>query len=1163
MKKLISVILSIIMLFSISPIISVNAMYNTTQYTSKSLTDADVYSFLQNNWFQNNIQCECYYRFNDDGTCFEYYGDFSGIVDYNHISYRTAWTYSVNNGNATLVSEDGYSVTLYVLNNISEIPQANLDQGILEQLREIPADEQFLYELDWSKDAAYNEEYGYYENAFYMRAAAPITTPGSIPSFFSNLIGTWQFADFGKYIFSSDGTYAYYSFEAGPDSAGEMLTESGTIRFVDNNTAILNANGKLKELIMDKSQGGESFEIAPIDKPWWYYDEAYEKELYYKIDDGEGDTTPTNLEQDGEITYVSIVQQAINNKEEYGLGYGFLFDSNDDGVEELFLLYMPKNTWAFYGAVYTLNGEVAVPIHEESELCIDAGVSYTKIGVISLENTRYICVMGGVSSTEVTNGRDSEYWSLYRVDSNGFFSQDTITWERYYKDQDSEIGANYTITRNGVSYAKEKYDQMMSSIHYIKCMSRGEWITGDTSYGGNAGIMDLETLLAYLKEHPVTAKADSPTYEEYIRNEWIKQHMEYAASEAYSQEIVSGYSRRLLAVFRDALDDKGVNIYKKEKIATKVLGLDFEFSEEEFYEFIFAKMIYDSARFNGGQNAYMENLNKAVHDVAGLFVDVAKTIKLADKIGSISDDSLSALDNLFSQLQTLNIESDGFDSVFGQFTQLINENFSKYDFLRELDKKSFFLALEIGADILSEKVDKVEDILLYLSNYIAFQATSRQFRDVLNRMLIVGIVESDYDTFSELDALSRIWNVAEFRTAIANILDAFGKYEKEGAKAVAQYAVEREKAYYQRVNNAIFRNAAEFGIDELISLVPYINICIVGKDLLNISVIMSEFLTNVDEREFAADMLTKIYCLSVILDAVADDFAREMNEDDFDTSVAFDEAVNIYKGLQLLAVNYALDYTEMVLANVIAELNYYDYNSKFETAIVSRETLIQAVEWFKNSYKLLEKQKADIEAISCHKSDYMYNAQSNRVIHVFEDSRIHIVACPVDVIVKDEDGIQIAFLSGKDNQVTEGYEYYFRTINTAEERDEFIKIAVVPNGYSIELKGTDTGEMNAFVIDFKEDSSKVETFFSIPISNTSLGYFEPKSGSTNETLLVMDKTTYMNMESIEDSPQNAGLPIFWIILGGGALIVVLVLVIVLRKKSRKKQITSNSIISRH
>lgn len=208
--------------------------------------------------------------------------------------------------------------------------------------------------------------------------------------------------------------------------------------------------------------------------------------------------------------------------------------------------------------------------------------------------------------------------------------------------------------------------------------------------------------------------------------------------------------------------------------------------------------------------------------------------------------------------------------------------------------------------------------------------------------------------------------------------------------------------------------------------------------------------------------------------------------------------------------------------------------------------------WYTNSLAILKEQNVDIELIACHDSDLYYDPLTDEIIYNFKDSRIYIVAYPVSVVVKNEDGEQIAYLSGESDQVAEGYEFYFHTIKVTADSEEYIKVAIVPDNYQIELIGTDDGAVNAFVTDFTtDDVGEVEPYFNVPIKKDSVGYFEATTDGSDSTSLVVDEEVYFNMESSEDIPVEAKDNIQWIWIAGSVTVVATALFLLLRRKHHK------------
>lgn len=664
---------------------------------------------------------------------------------------------------------------------------------------------------------------------------------------------------------------------------------------------------------------------------------------------------------------------------------------------------------------------------------------------------------------------------------------------------------------------------------------------------------------SYFREY-VESMPPQEVTTDYARTEWIEQHIEYASSDEYKDEIVSGYNDRMLAVFRDALDDEGIAGYRLAKNTSKILGLDFELSETEMYELILAEILYCRTSLNMGTEAYKENYNKALQDGAKLLVTVAN---VADGTSKIPKDALKRINELYSVLNTLSTDSPDFDATYSQFVKLIKENVSEPDLIKGFKSDATFTAIGIVVDGLFATYESLEDILQYMNNYIAYQSTSRQLKEVLMRLSVVVLYEYEglygVEELEELDIWDAMVNWGDFSAAVVSFMTVLADYEQEGAAAVAEYAIERAKEGGQKFGDKAFKSVFVFGLDTVASKVPVLNAIVLAKNVLNVGVLVTEVLTNVDEREYALDMLTKIYCISVALDRTVDDCADAMNENDFYTSTVFDESVNVYSGNLLLASDFALKYADMVLANAEEDLYNYDKGWGIDHLFHSREKMVAIVEWYSNSYKLLEAQKNEIQSIACHDSDLAYNQLTDEIIYNFKDSRIYVVACPVDVIVTTDTGEQIAYLSGENNQIASDYEFYFHTIKLSGDSGEYIKVAIVPDEYQIEMKGTDDGVMNAFVADFSAgDVGEVETYFNIPIKRDSVGHFETSSSNKTKNGLVMDQISYSNMETVDDIPtaesvddgstasRGNGL---WILIGGGVIICGVIFIVVLKKKS--------------
>ena len=116
---------------------------------------------------------------------------------------------------------------------------------------------------------------------------------------------------------------------------------------------------------------------------------------------------------------------------------------------------------------------------------------------------------------------------------------------------------------------------------------------------------------------------------------------------------------------------------------------------------------------------------------------------------------------------------------------------------------------------------------------------------------------------------------------------------------------------------------------------------------------------------------------------------------------------------------------------------------------------------------------------------------------------------------------------------------------------EHIKVAIVPDGYTVELIGTAEGTMNAFVMDYgAENADVVECYFNIPVEEGTAGYFD--TAAEEETSLVMDRESYQDMNSLDNIPGKSGVwnrNGIWIVCGVAAFGIILL--IVCRKKKHR------------
>ena len=90
------------------------------------------------------------------------------------------------------------------------------------------------------------------------------------------------------------------------------------------------------------------------------------------------------------------------------------------------------------------------------------------------------------------------------------------------------------------------------------------------------------------------------------------------------------------------------------------------------------------------------------------------------------------------------------------------------------------------------------------------------------------------------------------------------------------------------------------GTDAMLSLVPVLSWAVSIRESLGIGLSLVEIVTNVDETAYAADMITKYYCLAVLMNKTVDGCKGGLLSEDsdaiqFKAAVIFDQSINMYK----------------------------------------------------------------------------------------------------------------------------------------------------------------------------------------------------------------------------------------------------------------------------
>ncbi len=579
---------------------------------------------------------------------------------------------------------------------------------------------------------------------------------------------------------------------------------------------------------------------------------------------------------------------------------------------------------------------------------------------------------------------------------------------------------------------------------------------------------------------------------------WIEQHMQYASSEEYESEIIPGFTGKLDNVFDDAMDDTAIKAYNLLDAVTSFLNAKGDMDESELYQLILADILYSRTDEDMMQEIYAQNLHTNTIELLEFLVNSEQVISFFKD----SETYKTLLDNL-SILQNVDIGSGDFSKAYTAFMNTLKGNVSLSNLKPALSKSSKLTALSIGLDKLFTEMEAIEDIMQYIINCMAYQSTSEDFKEVMRALADKANTMTGDAYFPKLRDYDCETDWKAMRDSINAFVDALDEYEQEGMKAVAEAAVKANKEADSAFASSAIRKIAVLGFDTIIGCIPVLNYYGVVKAALCGGQLLIELCTGVDERAYSLEMMARIYCFSVLMDSVVDDYAKKLTKDDLKASTLFDEAVSVYRSVIYHGAEYGITYVNAKLVDVFRR-----YMGPFISGGGSRHDL-EKIRWYQSDLDQLKYQQEKIQAITCHDPALHYDPESGNVYYDISDAKLFIVACPVQMTITSANGEQIAVLADSSSEIPAGYENYFRVIETEPGSGEYMKVAIVPEGYAVTLQGTGRGTMNAAVIEYHDGVLEDPEFFlDIPVTAQSEGYFDEKSEEAESDELVFDNTVH-------------------------------------------------------
>ena len=720
-----------------------------------------------------------------------------------------------------------------------------------------------------------------------------------------------------------------------------------------------------------------------------------------------------------------------------------------------------------------------------------------------------------------SGGHDGVWWdNVYQL-KNGEFTQVASgsgyleDWYNPQYDEDGNLIYQYLWNKNPVDTVT--YHQKLNNV--FPASKAYKLNDGDSNW------KSYQEMLDFLDEQEEVQSAE-------LKRQYIKEHMDYANSDAFKKEIVPGYGPLLRSILDDVNDNKAVSSYKFLSDVSDMVSFNLKnLNTTEEYELLLAQILFNTESKNAVAKSYEEYLAEEISTLGDLLID-GKTF--AD---SISSDTREKIRSVLASISAADPGSQEFNQKCGRLFDILDG----YD---DVDLASRFLekVKGTGGDFLTgfaideakQVCDTMSEYFMYLAAGEAYAKTSDAFGTIILEMRrslpvssknntlfnpvskptiqekpllrALGLDKYTGPTLTSSDPHAPI-QLAEIARALEKFYTNITDYKNEGAEAIAENALE---GFIDGSAEALLDNSIQAAIS-VFSGLPFVREYEVIKTALSTGKFAVDVLTNVDDQAYLGSTLLRLCALSYILHPTIEKIAGtpadwntqqvlsplqksvSLEDYQFNRAVDFDESINIYKSILSVASDYGESYARACLT--AANKSILNLN-KSET-----------VSWYSTAISAARAQEAACKEIHCHTPGLEYDPNTNRVTYKSANLKVYTVACPVDVTVKTDTGKQIAFLSNRGNTIAEGYEQYFYTVESKETAGDYIKVAVVPASYKVTLQGSGSGTMNAYVAEVNDGTLQHSGgFYDIPVTRSTEGQFVSGKTVSEDDLILNGKT---------------------------------------------------------
>ena len=575
------------------------------------------------------------------------------------------------------------------------------------------------------------------------------------------------------------------------------------------------------------------------------------------------------------------------------------------------------------------------------------------------------------------------------------------------------------------------------------------------------------------------------------RESWYNAHAEYAHSEYFEQDVVQGFTGEIQETLETICDNPIIPIYRTLDSVQKLFHFDTEITDTQEYELLLAQVLFTRTGVQSLETLYQEYVPKSLVKVCDVYMNVL------EEAANIDEAKLESFRKALQKFRSIATGAAGYESALNELL-LSLDDFGKLNSLDELikglEQGKFTFLVNLVSSQIGTTIDTFKDMALYLAAAEAYALTAETFGEMLLKMRrhinipsndprykpygAASMLVDDYMIWEELgiehvNAVNCPVYLSHLATAIEDIYELL-EASKDGD---ADYIGGQLLAGF--VDDTGF-NAVVAEIEvcwSLLNCIPFVRLAHHIRSLYDGYKFAIDVFTDIDEKEYHGITVQRLYAISYVHYLTVNDLVQNVptmeegasEQECYEWATTFDEAVTVYRSILSTAADYAIEYATAVYNVSKEEVWSEPHKHMFPNIHITMGSRI----W------CLKLEKEILSVPWCHDREAtaeIYNryATSNLVSFTLK--------CPIKVVVRNEAGTPVAVLSDGSCVTAEGYEHYFHVTETAAGSGVYLKIAVIPDTYTVSVTGTGEGSMDAVVTELPGgEIGKSCYFYDIPI----------------------------------------------------------------------------------